>query len=159
LHGALHGQDIHSKITIQFFEAKVHTELAARVLQEQAQGIGDPSRLQFLSKDYDWHLNQAYQLYANGINLLERELRAYLSKTESRMTFLQYRLDAYEQMVLLCLKLNRRYEANEYVERSRSRVFLDQLAATTIHVPRTASQELITVEGVPATFEEVQSCL
>ena len=40
--------------------------------------------------------------------------------------------DAYQYMVPLCLKLNREKEAFEYTERSKSRAFLDLLAATKI---------------------------
>jgi tetratricopeptide (TPR) repeat protein len=147
LEAALDSQDIHSTISCHFFKAMAHIELASRILQERPRPGLCLFRSQRMRKDHTWHRRQAHRLYSEGISMLERELRARLRGAESRSTFLEHRIDAYEQMVILCLVLDRRGEAIEYVERSRSRVFLDQLATTTIWTPTTVNQELITAEA------------
>lgn len=123
--GAMQAQDVHSKIAIHFFTAKVHSELARRIMLSGQNGVMESQ-----------HIEQAYSLYKDGINILEQKLREPLTAIENRITFIQYRLDAYQDMVLTCLRLSledhpdRRSESLFYVEKARSRAFLDLLASS-----------------------------
>jgi len=125
LTGSMQAQDVHSQTAIHFFTAKVHSEFARRLVLNGGSN-GEES----------WHIEQACSFYKSGIDILEQKLRERLAALENRITFIQYRIDAYQDLSLLCLRLNpdqhpdRQSESLFYVEKARSRAFLDLLASS-----------------------------
>ncbi len=149
LTGSMQAQDVHSQIAIHFFTAKVHSELVRRL------------KLNGQNSDVDgWHIEQAYSLYKDGIDILEQKLRGRLTAIENRITFIQFRIDAYQDVALTCLKLSlekhphRGRDAFFYVERSRSRTFLDLLASSGFRT--SISNEII---SAPESYRGIQSYL
>ncbi len=153
---AMGSQDLHAKISAHFFKAKAHILLAERILKEHWQIPGNISDPLKIPGDCIGHRLLAFELYRNGIDILESDLRAGLSRSESRITFFQYRVEAYEQMVLLCRELSRFDDAFNYAEKSKSRGFLDQLATRSAENRTVLTQELV---GYPLEFMEVKKCL
>ncbi|MDQ2997597.1 MAG: tetratricopeptide repeat protein, partial [Chloroflexota bacterium] len=72
-------------------------------------------------------LGEAFAAYAEAIEGIET-LRDATDAEEIKIGLLGTAQQAYESMVLLCLALDRPAEAFHYVERARSRAFLDLLA-------------------------------
>jgi tetratricopeptide (TPR) repeat protein len=149
LTGSMQAQDVHSQISIHFFTAKVHSELVRRL------------KLNGQNSDVvSWHIEKAYSLYKDGIDILEQKLRGRLAAIENRITFIQYRIDAYQDVALTCLNLSpethphRGRDAFFYVERSRSRTFLDLLASSGFQT--SINNEII---SVPESYTGIQSCL
>jgi len=73
----------------------------------------------------------AYDYCKQSIELAEMIIE-YLVEEEHKVTFRAEWSDAHRLMVHLCLRLGRQADAYEYLERSKSRVILDLLAATEI---------------------------
>jgi CHAT domain-containing protein/tetratricopeptide (TPR) repeat protein len=73
----------------------------------------------------------AYAYCKQSIELSEI-IVGYHSEEQHKMTFRAEGYDAHRLMVDLCLTLGREIEAYEYLERGKSRVFLDLLATTEI---------------------------
>ena len=83
---------------------------------------------------YGDHLNNpelAYDYCRKSIELSEK-IRGRLVEEEHKLGFFSLISDAYQYMVPLCLKLKKEDEALEFVERGKSRAFLDLLATTKI---------------------------
>ena len=89
--------------------------------------------------------------YAQSIAIIE-ELRSAVSSEEARAGFFATVADIYANIVLLCVQMGRAAPAFDYVERARSRAFLDLLAAGSPDMPRT-------IEAAPMTLAEVQAAL
>lgn len=100
-------------------------------------------------------LDQAYAAYAEAIEGIET-LRDATDTEEIKIGLLGTAQQAYESMVLLCLALDRPAEAFHYVERARSRAFLDLLAKKQALVDPTLYDAL--AQPV-ATLAEVQAQL
>ena len=105
---------------------------------EIAREIGDldSERIaaQILALVYSDHLNNpelAYDYCRKSIELSEK-IRGRLVEEEHKLGFFSCISDAYQYMVPLCLKLKKEDEALEFVERGKSRAFLDLLATTKI---------------------------
>jgi CHAT domain-containing protein/tetratricopeptide (TPR) repeat protein len=97
------------------------------------------------------HLDDALVAYAQAIDGVE-SLRGATEAEEIKIGLLGTTQQLYESMVLLCLELDRPAEAFAYVERARSRAFLDILAQK--------SPELYEAFDQPvAALAEVQSKL
>ncbi|MBU7044799.1 MAG: CHAT domain-containing protein [Theionarchaea archaeon] len=77
------------------------------------------------------NLEAAYNFCKRSIELSEM-MRGNLIEEEHKLGFSAHISEAYEHMIPLCVKLERKTDALEYVERSKSRAFLDILAATEI---------------------------
>ena len=71
-------------------------------------------------------LDEAYKNYIKSIKVIEN-LRELVKVPERRVGFFENKIDVYTSMVMLCLKQNNVRKAFEYVERSKSRVFVDML--------------------------------
>ena len=80
---------------------------------------------------YECEPRLAYDYFKNSIELSEI-ISGRLVEEEHKIGFYALASDAYQYMIPLCLKLGKRKEAFEYVERSKSRAFLDLLATTEI---------------------------
>jgi len=76
-------------------------------------------------------LKLAYDYCKRSIELSE-VLAGRLVQEERRIGFYSRVSNAYQHMIPICLKLRKKNEAFEYVERSKSRAFLDLIAATEI---------------------------
>jgi CHAT domain-containing protein/tetratricopeptide (TPR) repeat protein len=94
---------------------------------------------------------QALDHYDQAIYLIE-DLRAGVSSEAARAGFFATVVDTYANAVLLCLEVDRKAHAFDYVERARSRAFLDVLTA---HSPQLSRQ----VAATPMTLPEVQAAL
>jgi CHAT domain-containing protein len=100
-------------------------------------------------------LGEAYAAYAQAIEGIEA-LRGAAEAEEIKIGLLGTAQQAYESMVLLCLALARPDQAFHYVERARSRAFLDLLAKKQAQ----ADPALYEALAWPvATLAEVQSQL
>jgi CHAT domain-containing protein/tetratricopeptide (TPR) repeat protein len=96
-------------------------------------------------------LDDAHAAYAQAIEGIE-SLRGATETEEIKIGLLGTTQQLYESMVLLCLEQDRPAEAFEYVERARSRAFLDILAKKSPELYETFDQPV-------ATLAEVQSKL
>jgi CHAT domain-containing protein/tetratricopeptide (TPR) repeat protein len=96
-------------------------------------------------------LDDASTAYAQAIEGIE-SLRGATETEEIKIGLLGTTQQLYESVVLLCLERNRPVEAFEYVERARSRAFLDILAKKSPELYETFDQPV-------ATLAEVQSKL
>lgn len=72
-------------------------------------------------------LEDAKQHYARSIEALE-SMRGRLRTEKSKVAFLTNKLEVYERMILLLLRMGRDEEAFDYLERAKSRSLLDLLA-------------------------------
>jgi CHAT domain-containing protein/tetratricopeptide (TPR) repeat protein len=90
-------------------------------------------------------LEEAYDAYRAAIDGIEA-MRGDIKAEEIKIGLLGTTQQVYESMILLLLKLDRQAEAFEYVERARSRAFLDLL---------TDKPALSGVEGSPELFEAI----
>lgn len=91
---------------------------------------------------------QAYTYLSEAIDLTE-QLRSSLVEGAFRMGYFRERLYVYRAMVGVCLRLGHRAEAWQFVERARSRVFLDALSHTEIAPP------VVARTGHPARVREL----
>jgi len=80
---------------------------------------------------YECEPRLSYDYFKNSTELSEI-IRGRLVEEEHKIGFYALASDAYQYIIPLCLKLGKRKEAFEYVERSKSRAFLDLLATTEI---------------------------
>jgi len=78
-------------------------------------------------KEKEGKFDEAYHNYKKSIEVIEN-LRELVKLPERREGFLKNKIDVYTSMVMLCLKLKDVSKAFEYVERSKSRVFVDMLS-------------------------------
>jgi len=69
---------------------------------------------------------EAFSHYAEAIKVIEG-MRAKLSDSALKTTFMERKMDVYERMIRLLMKMQRDPEAFEYLERSKGRALLDML--------------------------------
>jgi len=93
----------------------------------------------------------ALECHRQAIQVIE-DLRAGVSAEAARAGFFATVVDTYANTVLLCLEGGRETHAFNYVERARSRAFLDVL---TTHSPQLSQR----VSTTPMTLSEVQAAL
>ncbi|HEU5102940.1 MAG TPA: CHAT domain-containing tetratricopeptide repeat protein [Roseiflexaceae bacterium] len=99
--------------------------------------------------------DEAFAAYAQAIEGIET-LRGATEAEEIKIGLLGTAQQVYESMVLLCLALERPVEAFHYVERARSRAFLDMLATKQ---PQADAALYDALAQPVATLAEVQSQL
>ena len=108
---------------------------------------------------YESEPELAYDYCKHSIELSEI-ISGKLVEEEHKIGFYAHVSDAYQCMVPLCMKLEKKKEAFEYIERSKSRAFLDVLAATEIKPvckSTSALQSLLDNEGTYlARIQEIQ---
>ncbi|MFQ5872674.1 MAG: CHAT domain-containing protein [Dehalococcoidia bacterium] len=93
----------------------------------------------------------ALDYYSQAIDLIE-DLRAGISSEEARAGFFATIVDAYANTVLLCLEAGLEEQAFNYVERARSRAFLDVLAAGSPDLAREMAAETMALVEVQAAL-------
>jgi|GEM_PF-641284 len=69
---------------------------------------------------------EAFNHYAEAIKVIEG-MRGKLSDSALKTTFMERKMDVYERMIRLLMKMERDTEAFEYLERSKGRALLDML--------------------------------
>ncbi|MFQ5855938.1 MAG: CHAT domain-containing protein [Anaerolineae bacterium] len=89
--------------------------------------------------------------YSQAISLVEG-LRAGISSEEARAGFFATIVDTYANTVLLCLEAGRQAQAFDYVERARSRAFLDVLVTGSPALSREMEAETMTLAEVQAAL-------
>ena len=97
--------------------------------------------------DYELALDH----YSQAIQLIEG-LRAGISSEAARAGFFGTIVDTYANTVLLCLEAGHEAQAFNYVERARSRAFLDMLAAGSPDLAREMEAETMTLAEVQAAL-------
>lgn len=78
-------------------------------------------------------LDKAVDQYAEAIQITERQRLTIISESE-RMAYFGFKQALYAKMIKALMELNEIAEALEYVERSKSRAFLDILGGGTIQL-------------------------
>lgn len=73
-------------------------------------------------------IDMAVDLYARAIDTLEMQ-RASISTEANKIGFIGNKQEVYERMIGLLMRTGKQARALEYVERSKSRAFIDMLAA------------------------------
>jgi CHAT domain-containing protein len=101
--------------------------------------------LGILYADYLKDHEKAYVSLAQAIQLLE-EMRSSLVSEEFKITFVGERVNAYSEMVLLCLAMGREEEAFEYAERGKSRALIDLIGNRRID-PKKIEEKGLVVEA------------
>lgn len=71
----------------------------------------------------------AYQQYKEAISLSET-LRENLLLDDFKISFAENHVALYQQMISLCIRMGKTEEAFEYIERSKSRAFVDMLSSS-----------------------------
>ena len=104
----------------------------------------------FLHQEIDQYEN-ALDYYGQTIQVIE-DLRAGVSSEEAQAGFFATVVDIYANTILLCLKAGRPAEAFDYVERARSRAFLDTLAAQSPGLSHTLDTTTMTLAQVQAAL-------
>lgn len=89
-------------------------------------------------KDYE----KAVDYYKIAIDALEK-VRGEIGGEANRATYVKGKIDVYENIIWTLIKLKRYEEAFDYMERSRSRAFLDMLGTRNVTVGRESDRELI----------------
>lgn len=85
----------------------------------------------------------AYEHYKESIRLTET-LRENLMLDDFKITFAENQVALYQQMVSLCIRMDNTEDAFEYIERSKSRAFVDMLASisNTVDARELSSEQL-----------------
>jgi tetratricopeptide (TPR) repeat protein len=95
----------------------------------------------------------ALDYYSQAIDLIE-DLRTGITSEAARAGFFATIVDTYANTVLLCLAAGHEAQAFDYVERARSRAFLDVLAAGSPDLPRKMEATTITLAEVQAALPD-----
>lgn len=93
----------------------------------------------------------ALNCYAQAIAVIEA-LRAGVSAEEARAGFFATVADTYANAALLCVRADRIAQAFDYVERARSRAFLDTLAAGSPDLPGRIEAATLALSAVQAAL-------
>ncbi|MCP4288510.1 MAG: tetratricopeptide repeat protein, partial [Gammaproteobacteria bacterium] len=99
--------------------------------------------------DYDLALDS----YSQAIQIIET-LRAGISSEAARAGFFATIINTYANTMLLCLEAGRETQAFDYVERARSRTFLDILTARSPDLSRKMESSTMTLAEVQATLAD-----
>jgi CHAT domain-containing protein/Tfp pilus assembly protein PilF len=112
--------------------ARFQAEAALRIYREIHSPAGQ-SEAQFLLGSIEDFFNDdtiaAYEYYKEAIKLTEN-MRENLLLDDFKISFAVNHFVFYQQMVSLCIRMGKTGEAFEYVERAKSRAFVDMLSST-----------------------------
>jgi CHAT domain-containing protein/Tfp pilus assembly protein PilF len=117
-----------------FTKAIEYHEKALEIAKEISELDSERISAYNLARIYGDHLNKpelAYDYCRKSIELSEK-ITGRLVEEEHKIGFSSRISDKYQYIVPLCLKLDKENESFEFVERGKSRAFLDLLAATNI---------------------------
>lgn len=95
----------------------------------------------------------ALDYYTQAIQIIE-ELRTSVSTEAARSGFFATIVDIYANAVLLCLEIGRKEQAFDYIERARSRTFLDVLAAQSPDLSQKVEVKTITLAELQAALPD-----
>jgi CHAT domain-containing protein len=84
----------------------------------------------------------AFTCYKTSIDLIEKS-RNYLKIEDYKRGFMRNKIEVYERLIKLLLKMNKETESFEYNERARARDFLDILGNNRIDIHNSTNMELI----------------
>ncbi|HEX8683525.1 MAG TPA: CHAT domain-containing protein [Ardenticatenaceae bacterium] len=98
-------------------------------------------------------LDEARAAYEQGIDAIER-LRGDSEGEEVKFGLIETTQQLYEAMVLLCLEQGRPEDAFNYVERARSRAFLDTLLKKDPHLYQALDQPIATLAELQAQLPD-----
>ncbi len=90
--------------------------------------------------------SEAVPYYVMSIEALE-SIRGELKSEEFKTSFMGDKMDVYKELIELLMEMNRHEDAFNYVERARSRAFLDMLATRGLDVKDEKSEELLQKEA------------
>lgn len=107
-----------------------------------------------LGAEYDENLKQngvAYKYYKRSIELAEK-IRGRIKEEEHRTSFFGHTEDVFDSMIILCNRMKteqktKLVESFEYLERAKSRTFLESLAHTSFKYSKLIPAELIEKEN------------
>ena len=103
------------------------------------------------------NLHEALTWYRHGIEVVE-DMRATLKIDELRNGFQINKLDLYRDTITLLIGMNRTDEAFNYLERSRSRSFIDLLGNQKLSFKNQGDQETWTrINALASTIESLRS--
>ncbi len=88
---------------------------------------------------------KAVKYFEIVINAIEK-VRGEIGGEAHRATYVKGKIDAYEHIIWSLIQLKRYEEAFDYMERSRSRSFLDMLGTRSVNVGRQSDNKLIKQE-------------
>jgi tetratricopeptide (TPR) repeat protein len=89
--------------------------------------------------------NKAYKHYEKSISLLE-QMRGSFIEESTKLNFQHHIVTVYDHMINLCLQIGDKIDAYEHAGRSKSRAFIDILAAASISPPDIIPLELLKKE-------------
>jgi CHAT domain-containing protein/Flp pilus assembly protein TadD len=96
----------------------------------------------------------AYQHYREAIRLSET-LRENLLLDDFKISFAENHVALYQQMISLCIRMGKTEEAFEYIERSKSRAFVDMLSSSSnsIGAKELTSEEIAEVANLRGNLD------
>lgn len=101
-----------------------------------------------LGRLYESHFNDnamAFDSFKRSISLFD-QIRTSLIREEHKISFGGGGVNVFEELISLCLRMQKDAEAFEYSERARSRAFLDQLGHSDIRPPKNIDPQLLAKE-------------
>ncbi len=97
--------------------------------------------LGLIEDHYNDDPNKAFGYYGEAIDVSEK-LRSNLMLDEFKVSFGADKINIYEQMISLCVRMGRLEDTFEYIERSKSRALVDMLSHSLDSIgPREASED------------------
>jgi CHAT domain-containing protein/Tfp pilus assembly protein PilF len=129
-----------------FEEAKRHAEtsleISTRIYSPSVQS--DASFILGTIEDYTYkNPAKAYEFYKEAISISEN-LRNNLILDDFKISFFENYLSLYQQMISLCIRMDKTEEAFTYIEKSKSKALVDMLYHTLDEItPKTESNETI----------------
>jgi len=90
---------------------------------------------------------EAIDSYIMAIDTLE-QIRGDITTEEYKTSFMENKMEVYEELIELLMEMEREEEAYDYMERARSRAFLDMLATRSFALEGEMDEELLERERV-----------
>ncbi len=148
--------EVYQQLGAEHWGLALHTYQQAlqilRTFDDQYLEIETLANLAFLQHELGDHV-EALHSYTQAIDLIET-LRAGASSEAARAGFFATVVDTYANTVLLCLEMGQVALAFDYVERSRSRAFLDGLTERSPTLSQQLDTPTMTLADVQAALPE-----
>ncbi|HQM46706.1 MAG TPA: CHAT domain-containing protein [Smithellaceae bacterium] len=96
-----------------------------------------------LGKGYEaaGNLEKSVTQYEEAVKIIERQRKTILTENQ-RISFFGKQQELYERLISVLIQMNRAEQALEYVERSKSRAFIDVLGSSRIRLKTKAQTDL-----------------